>query len=187
MSVETDKLPPVPSHTKPINEQGGMVGYFETNWSRWFIQAREKINVINDRLANLSSIVNTGIAVLAANGEWQARTITGTPNRISVSNGDGVAGNPTIDIHTSYVGQSSITTLGTITTGVWEGTDVGVVHGGTGASTASAARDNLGAAAKMTTTVTSATGGSATALPAQPVGYVEVDIGGATKKIPYYD
>ena len=34
--------------------------------------------------------------------------------------------------------------VGTIGTGVWEGTDVGVAHGGTGASTASGARTNLG-------------------------------------------
>jgi hypothetical protein len=50
------------------------------------------------------------------------RTITGTSNRIILTNGDGVSGNPTIDISSSYVGQSSITTLGTITTGTWHGT-----------------------------------------------------------------
>jgi hypothetical protein len=50
----------------------------------------------------------------------------GTTNRISVS-GSG------IDISTSYVGQSSITTLGTITTGTWSATAVGLSKGGTGA------------------------------------------------------
>ena len=49
-----------------------------------------------------------------------------------------------IDIASTYVGQSSITTLGTITTGVWNGTDVAVADGGTGASTAADARTNLG-------------------------------------------
>ena len=49
-----------------------------------------------------------------------------------------------IDISANYVGQSSITTLGTITTGVWNGTDVAVADGGTGASTAADARTNLG-------------------------------------------
>ena len=48
-----------------------------------------------------------------------------------------------IDIASTYVGQSSITTLGTITTGVWNGTDVAVSDGGTGSSTASGARTNL--------------------------------------------
>ena len=49
-----------------------------------------------------------------------------------------------IDIASTYVGQSSITTLGTITTGVWNGTDVAVADGGTGASDAANARLNLG-------------------------------------------
>lgn len=45
--------------------------------------------------------------------------------------GSGVRINPT------WVGQSSITTLGTISTGVWQGTAVGVQYGGTGVSTLS--------------------------------------------------
>jgi hypothetical protein len=49
-------------------------------------------------------------------------------------------------ISTTYPGQTSITTLGTIGTGVWEGSDVGVAHGGTGASDATNARLNLSAA-----------------------------------------
>ena len=39
---------------------------------------------------------------------------------------------------------SSLTTVGTIATGIWNATDIAVAHGGTGASTASAARTNLG-------------------------------------------
>jgi hypothetical protein len=50
-----------------------------------------------------------------------------------------------IDIASTYVGQSSITTLGTISTGTWEATDVGIAYGGTNASTESAARQNLAA------------------------------------------
>lgn len=49
-------------------------------------------------------------------------------------------------ISTTYAGQTSITTLGTIGTGVWEATDVAVLHGGTGASDAAGARTNLSAA-----------------------------------------
>jgi hypothetical protein len=50
-------------------------------------------------------------------------------------------------ISTTWAGQTSITTLGTIGTGEWAATDVAVLHGGTGASDAPTARTNLGAAA----------------------------------------
>jgi len=39
---------------------------------------------------------------------------------------------------------STITTLGTINTGIWQATNIGIPYGGTGASTAQAARTNLG-------------------------------------------
>ena len=51
----------------------------------------------------------------------------GTANRISVTA-------DTIDIASSYVGQATITTLGTIASGTWAATDVAVAHGGTGLS-----------------------------------------------------
>lgn len=60
-----------------------------------------------------------------------------------------------IDIASTYVGQSSITTLGTITTGIWNGTDVAVADGGTGASTAVDARTNLGIKTSATVATTS--------------------------------
>ena len=50
-------------------------------------------------------------------------------------------------ISTTWAGQTSITTLGTIGAGTWEATDIAVLHGGTGASDAPTARTNLGAAA----------------------------------------
>jgi hypothetical protein len=56
-----------------------------------------------------------------------------------------------VDIAATYVGQSSITTLGTITTGTWAATDVAVEHGGTNASTESGARTNLASAASEAT------------------------------------
>jgi len=53
----------------------------------------------------------------------------------------------------STVVTSSLTAVGTIATGTWAATDVAVLHGGTGASTAAAARSNLGATTKVTDTI----------------------------------
>lgn len=54
--------------------------------------------------------------------------VIGTSGRIAV-----FADN--VDIDTAYIGQTSITTLGTVTTGTWNATTIGVARGGTGATT----------------------------------------------------
>ncbi len=66
-------------------------------------------------------------------------SVSGTLNRITSTGGT----TPVIDISASYVGQASITTLGTITTGVWNGTTIAIANGGTGAVTSQAAINNL--------------------------------------------
>jgi hypothetical protein len=66
--------------------------------------------------------------VVAGNGltsTGNTLDVVGTANRISVAA-------DSIDISTSYVGQTSITTLGTIGTGTWNGTVIGVSYGGLG-------------------------------------------------------
>ncbi len=55
-------------------------------------------------------------------GGGQVDSVVGTLDRISVNSTDPV--NPIVDIDSGYVGQASITTLGTITTGVWNGTAI---------------------------------------------------------------
>lgn len=73
--------------------------------------------------------------------------VGGTADRITVNS-------DSVDIASTYAGQSSITTLGTITTGTWNATDIAVADGGTGASTASDARTNLADTASGFTTST---------------------------------
>ena len=51
----------------------------------------------------------------------------------------------------TYVGDDSITTLGTITTGTWNGTTIAIANGGTAATTAADARTNLAATTSGTT------------------------------------
>lgn len=73
-------------------------------------------------------------------------SITGTTDRIAVTGAQ-------VDIAATYVGQTSLTTLGTVTTGTWQATPIGILYGGTGASTAAGARTALGTLGKYVTTI----------------------------------
>jgi len=84
--------------------------------------------------------VNSGATAI----EWGsiAGDIEGVTAGTGLSGG-GTSGTVSLAVEAS---QTQITALGTIATGTWEATDVAVAHGGTGASTESAARTNLGVA-----------------------------------------
>jgi len=90
-------------------------------------------------------------AITAGDGLTQTGTTinaVGTAGRISVSA-------DAINIDTGYIGQNTITTLGTITTGTWNGTAITVANGGSGATTAAVARQNLGIVTSAGTSTTS--------------------------------
>jgi len=76
--------------------------------------------------------INGSAQDLSTNRIWTITT-TGTANRITVTGGAGLT--PTIDIAATYAGQASIITVGTITTGTWNGSVIGPTFGGTGIST----------------------------------------------------
>ena len=67
-----------------------------------------------------------------SSGGGTVTSVSGTANRITVTN---PTTTPVIDIAATYIGQTSITTLGTIVTGVWNGTAIGPTFGGTGQTT----------------------------------------------------
>ena len=84
----------------------------------------------------------------------------GTSNRISVST-------DAIDISTAYVGQATITTLGTIGTGTWQGSVIGPTYGGTGVNNGSSTltlAGNVSHAGSFTQTFT-ATANTSVTLP----------------------
>lgn len=64
--------------------------------------------------------------------------VVGTTDRITVSA-------DAVDIASTYAGQNTITTVGTIGTGTWQGSTIGIGYGGTNATSASAARSSLAA------------------------------------------
>ena len=74
--------------------------------------------------------------------------VGGTEDRIDVTS-------DAVDISANYVGQSSITTVGTISSGAWEGSTIDVAYGGTGATSLSSGEYLVGnGTGAVTTTAT---------------------------------
>lgn len=71
--------------------------------------------------------VTGGDPIWAAAGAGTVTSVSGTTNRITSTGG----ATPVIDISANYVGQTSLTTLGTVTTGTWTATAIDATHGGT--------------------------------------------------------
>lgn len=109
--------------------------------------AQRPVGVVGDIRYN----INVGDVEIFSGGMWVALSTGGTVT--SVGTGFGLTGGPivgvgTLSIDPAYIGQVSLTTLGTITTGVWNGTTIAINHGGTGQTTAITA---FGALSPLTT------------------------------------
>ena len=63
----------------------------------------------------LHNLATNGVIVRTGTGTVAARTITGTTNQITVTNGDGVSGNPTISLPTTLTLPSNLVVPGNLT------------------------------------------------------------------------
>lgn len=103
---------------------------------------------------NASLTVNAkGLVTAASSGVAPVTSVSGTLNRITSTGGT----TPVIDISASYVGQSSITTLGTITTGVWNGTAIANANLANSSITIGSTAISLGASSTTLAGLTSVT------------------------------
>ena len=94
--------------------------------SGWVVSTNGAITVGTDAM-NWVQFSGAG-SIVAGDGlskDGNTLNVGGTADRITI-NAD------TVDIASTYVGQSTITTLGTVTTGTWDATTVAVTAGGTG-------------------------------------------------------
>jgi len=87
------------------------------------VAANGGIEISADALQLKSTVAGNGLTY--TNGVVD---VAGTTDRISVSA-------DAVDISANYVGQTSITTLGTITSGTWTATTIATTRGGTGLTT----------------------------------------------------
>ena len=123
----------------PTEFTGGTFTFCEegtTNSDAGFVFTHDGTPVLTN--ATLSN--NTQLTVAQFSGAGQITAGTGLTKSGNTLNAIGTADKITvaadaITIATSYVGQTSLTTLGTIATGTWQSTDIGVAYGGTGVST----------------------------------------------------
>ena len=60
----------------------------------------------------LHNLATNGLIARTGAGTVAGRTLTGTANQITVTNGDGVSGNPTISLPSTITGLSSVTSTG---------------------------------------------------------------------------
>jgi len=64
-------------------------------------------------LVAIAALSSTGMAVRTASNTWDLRTITGTSNEITVTNGSGVSGNPTLSLPSALTFTGKTITGGT--------------------------------------------------------------------------
>lgn len=77
--------------------------------------AGNPIFALANDLAALEALASTGIAARTAADTWAQRTITGTANEITLTNGNGVSGNPTVSLPTALTFTGKTITGGTYT------------------------------------------------------------------------
>jgi len=141
--VPTTQLPAFSISTvNVVNSQTNMLALTGLSVGAVAIRTDNSTNYIltalpSSTLANWQVFYPASTNVQSVNGLTGAVALTGTTNRLSIS------GTNVFDISSSYVGQASINTLGTITTGVWNGTAIPITYGGTGQTTATNAFNAL--------------------------------------------
>jgi hypothetical protein len=73
-------------------------------------------------LQTIENLSGTGMTARSGDGDWALRSITGTSNEISVANGSGASGNPTVSLPSSLTFSGKTVTGGTFSGPTFSGT-----------------------------------------------------------------
>jgi hypothetical protein len=122
-----------------------------------------RANHTGSQLANTISNFGPSVAAAITTGNGISINTSGLLNLAGATDRISI-GSTGIDIASNYVGQSSITTLGTISSGTWNGTIIPITYGGTGASSAGAASHRLNTLSVVTAASTTLNNSSSTVL-----------------------
>jgi len=107
-----------PSPGLLVYQTEGNAGFYYHTGEEWKYLPPAAISSAAQPINSLTTTTTTSIVA----------SVAGTANRITSTGGTA----PVINIASTYVGQSSITTLGTIGTGTWNGTVISSAKGGAG-------------------------------------------------------
>lgn len=112
--------------------QRGNTYLWYTSWGvsvgKVYVNGAYTLPTVDGTAWYIMSTDGAGTVSWIVNSVGTVTSVSGTANRISSTGG----ATPVIDIDSAYVWQTSITTLGTIATGVRQGTVVDSTYGGTG-------------------------------------------------------
>ena len=144
---------PTGDHTQYLINQGGYIPVLAAATTTAITSTPAELNLLdgvsggtvsaslavvvdgNKDIASFRNVTLTG-ELAAATGDFSGDVdVDGTLEADAITIGGTAIGS----IYSPVAGHASIATVGTITSGTWAATDVGIAHGGTGASTASAA------------------------------------------------
>lgn len=141
----------------------------------WVVSSNNPVTIGTDAM-NWTQFSGAGV-LTAGNGIDQTGTV------LSVVAGSGITVDGSgVSIASDYAGQTSIDTVGTITTGVWNGSTIPVTHGGTGNTFFTAGSYLVGGGTGFLTSVTSIPGedisGDISGNAANVTGTVAIENGG---------
>ena len=157
---------PTGDHTQYLINQGGYIPVLAAATTTAITSTPAELNLLdgvsggtvsaslavvvdgNKDIGSFRNVTLTG-ELDAATGDFSGDVdVDGTLEADAITIGGTAIGS----IYSPVAGHASIATVGTITSGTWAATDVGIAHGGTGASTASAAFTALKQDASATAT-----------------------------------
>lgn len=90
----TSTLSPFPTNSKDMSDPTVV---------RWFTLLGQNFNTLNTNALTSNQFTNNGLMVKTGTNTYSTATITGTANQITVTNGDGVLGNPTISLPSTVI------------------------------------------------------------------------------------
>ena len=121
------------------------------------LSATTPLNYNNTTGAFTINQASTSINGYLSSADWNTfnskqGTLSGTANRITIASN-------VVDISSAYAGQTSLTTVGTVTTGTWNGSAIGATYGGTGQTTVTTGDLLYGSASNTWSKLPAATNG----------------------------